>query len=205
MLFIGVQKFNARYFILMFMMMGRIFVRESKVLNDIVYMLTKQDGDVLEMATLQCTRIRRARQSIFLELTSSILLPTLFLIDTISQWGIVVRSTIQFESKLFILNSALVLFSGRLFAGSLAWMYLKKQSRLLLVKLPPPPKTTMKDAPADYRTFHYDMLYPQDFQRHLNHYYEIHLPYICVCLAYGIFNAVIFTSQINDQMTRNDP
>lgn len=222
MVFISVHHFDFTYFVLLSLAFGRAFLRESKLPNDVFFYLTSKDGNALELAELQCTRIRRARQNIMLEVCSSLLLPFLFAIDSATGWDIIVRKQDAFESVFFVFQSSMVLLSTRFLAGSCSWMYLKYRAHQILQRVhqrmhervspspeqkpsPPPPPSShhhhvhAQRAPQPV-AYHYDMLEPRGFQSGLKLYWSTHLLYISVCVMYGIFNAIIFIGKINGEL-----
>lgn len=201
MMFIGVQSFNLVYFILLGMTFGRVFLRESKLPNDIVFWLTGNDGNPQELAELQCTRIRRARQNIMLELLSSLLLPFMFAVDSMTGWDIIVRKSETYQSLVFVFQSAFVLLTARFVAGSLAWYYLKYKADLIMENVREEKAKSKRDVKLAGRPdYNYQMLQPGEFQASLQSYWTSHARYITICAVYGIFNAIIFIGKINGDL-----
>ena len=199
MVFIGVQSFNLIYFLLLGLTFGRVFLRESKLPNDVFFYCTGKDGNVRELAELQCTRIRRARQNIMLEVCSSLLLPFMFAVDSVTGWDIIVRKQATFESLLFVFQSSMVLLFTRFLAGSLAWMYLKYRAQQVILRVHENPEKRIHSV-VGRPDYNYDMLEPGEFQVGLKLYWSTHLLYISVCVMYGILNAVIFIGKINGEL-----
>lgn len=208
MAFVSVQEFDAVYFFLLFMTFGRVFIRESKIANDFAFQLFNMKGTPTSMAELQCTRFLRARQNIMLEVCSSLLLPSLFAIDKLTGWHILVRERSTYKSLAFLFQSSMALLITRFIAGSLAWGFLKHQAARIYkmlqfqkaIQVLPDINSTKKQIAKPSIPEKFNLLNPEKFQSCLREYWQNHLLYICACASYGIFNAIVFIGKINGDL-----
>ncbi|EQC33026.1 hypothetical protein SDRG_09546 [Saprolegnia diclina VS20] len=190
MAFTGTQRFDAVYGLLLLLTFGRIFTRDSKCLNDLgTWLLSnclgKESAPVLERAHVQCSRLLKARQNMVLDLASSLIIPSLFVLEISLHWR-VLSPSIATMSLSFVLYSALAQFLTRLAGGACAWVYLRHRAATLGLELP-------KEAALP-------LVRPGTMLPAMNAYWATHAMYLYVCVGYGAMSAIMLLGKLYMQV-----
>ncbi|KDO27447.1 hypothetical protein SPRG_07035 [Saprolegnia parasitica CBS 223.65] len=190
MAFTGTHRFDGVYGLLLLLTFGRIFTRDSKCLNDLgtwllCAYLGKASAPILERAHVQCSRLLKARQNMVLNLASSLIIPSLFVLEISLRWH-VLSPSIAKMSMSFVLYSALAQFLTRLAGGASAWVYLRHRAATLGHELP-------KEAALP-------LVRPSTMLPAMNAYWATHATYLYVCVGYGAMSAIMLLGKLYLQL-----